>query len=336
MTMIQLPRRYDVERLQRDLEGLRSFDMARQPGPYHRGEWKGISLYAQGGRQGAHPGYAGLDPYLPTDALLQAPYLKEILDELRCPKRVVRVLSLPPGGRIEEHNDAWANFHCGTLRLHVPIVTDPEVEFVIDGERARWMAGELWYGDFSLPHHVVNRSSIHRVHLVIDVEINDFVISLFPKELIAAMQAQGDGVARHRAPLEQNPDTLADFACEVWLPAEVMPLFGGGRKLSSLSATTLCRIAAAGRRLVAALDGEPRFALERVADTAFNIVGLASGCSFEFARSHNQVVGVQLVLRGLPEDLYAAQLGFQQGPMIYVRRIPLALHRGSPSAPEGV
>lgn len=314
-----------MDRLRCDLDALRGFDLVRQPGPYHRGDWKGISLYAQGGRQGAHPGYAGLDSYLPTDALLHAPYFAEMLDELRCPKRVVRLLSLPPGGRIEEHTDAWANFYCGTLRLHVPIVTHPDVEFVIDGERAQWQAGELWYGDFSLPHHVINNSPIHRVHLVVDVEINDFLLGLFPQAFIDAVQTQGEGIARYKPPIEQNADALSQFACTFWLPAEVMPLFGAGRKLSLLNANALCRVFVAGRRLIATVDGEPSFALERVSDASFNIVGLASGCSLELTCHQGSVVGAALVLRGLPEDLYAAQLGFHQGPMLSLRRVPLTL-----------
>ena len=34
---------------------------------------------------------------------------------------------------------------------------------------------------------------------------------------------------------------------------------------------------------------------------------------------------MSLVLRGLPDDLYAAQLGYQQGPMIYTRRVAFPL-----------
>lgn len=34
---------------------------------------------------------------------------------------------------------------------------------------------------------------------------------------------------------------------------------------------------------------------------------------------------MSLLLRGLPEDLYAAQLGYQQGPMIYARRVQLPI-----------
>lgn len=322
---IRLPRTYDAIRMQRDLEAVRHIDLARQPGPYHDGEWKGISLHAQGGRQSAHPGYAGVDDYHPTEALSHTPYLKEILDSLECPKKVVRILTLPPGAEIGEHTDAWANFYCGTLRLHIPIVTHEDVEFVINDHRCVWGPGELWYGDFSLPHWVANRSDIVRVHMVVDVEINDWVLSLFPENFIARVQAEGEGIAMHRRPPAGLDADLGAFVCDFTMPGEVMPLFGGGKKMAAMGAGAKGSLSVDGRRLLARLDGEPAFALERVSEDTFNIVGLSSGCAFEITRSGGRVTGINLILRGLPDDLYAAQLGVQQGPMIYSRRVPFPL-----------
>jgi len=77
------------------------------------------------------------------------------------------------------------------LRLHLPILTHPDVAFTIEGQRMNWKAGELWYGDFSRVHSVKNDSQIVRVHMVIDVQINDFVLSLFPEDFIARRRAEG-------------------------------------------------------------------------------------------------------------------------------------------------
>ena len=41
---IRLPRTYDVELLQRDVQTLQAARRAPQPGPYHKGEWTGIAL----------------------------------------------------------------------------------------------------------------------------------------------------------------------------------------------------------------------------------------------------------------------------------------------------
>lgn len=322
---VRLPRTFDPERLKRDLEAVRHIELAKQPGPYHNGEWKGIALHSQGGRQSAHPGYAGLEGYAPTEALDHTPYLREILDGLACPKRVVRLLTLPPDVEIEEHTDAWANFQCGTLRLHIPIVTHPDVVFVIDGERVTWKEGEFWWGDFSRPHWLRNESPITRVHMVIDVEINDFSLSLFPDDFVARRRSEGEGIATHREPIPTTAAELAPYVCDFQMPSEVMPLFGGGRKLTDLTGGARGSLRVEGERLIALLDDKPSFALQRVAEDTFAVVGQTSGVMVEFRRAAGRVSGVDLVLKGLPEDLYAAQLGYQQGPLIAKRRVPFPL-----------
>ena len=70
----------------------------------------------------------------------------------------------------------------GRLRFHVPIVTHPEVEFVVGGKRVDMRPGELWALDTSYEHSVRNRSDQVRVHLVAEVVANDWVWSLLPKK----------------------------------------------------------------------------------------------------------------------------------------------------------
>lgn len=279
---IRLPFTYSPEKLLQDLEAVRHVDLAPQPGPYHDGGWKGISLHSQGGRQSAHPGYAGLDGYYPTEALSHTPYMKEILDGLLCPKKVVRLLTLPPGVEIGEHTDAWANFFCGTLRLHVPIITHPDVEFVISDHRCVWRPGELWYGDFSLPHWVRNESPITRIHMVMDVEINDWVLSLFPKDFVERVASSGDGIAKHRDPIPTTAAELAQFGCDFRMPAEVMPLFGAGRKMAEMAGGARGQVRVGGNRLLVNLNDQPACALERIGETTFTIVGVGVGCAVEF------------------------------------------------------
>jgi hypothetical protein len=322
---LRLPRTYDVDRLRDDLDALRHLPRAPQPGPYHDGDWTGISLHSQGGRPGAHPGYAGLDPYRETDAIRHTPYMKEILDGLLCPKRVVRLLVLPAGAKIGEHNDAGWNFQCGTLRLHVPIVTHPRVELTIAGQRLHWREGELWWGDFSKPHRVENGSAIDRVHLVIDVQINDFVLGLFPQGFVARKQRERPGIAMACPAIPTSDAELARFGCAFILPGPLMPLFGGGRKLAELTRGARAVARPEGGRLVVDVDGKPTFALERIGESEFAIVGQHAGCTFEIDARGDGVGGLCVVIRGLPEDLYAAQLGFQQGPFIPIRRVPLPL-----------
>ena len=77
-----------------------------------------------------------------------------------------------------------------------------------------------------------------------------------------------------------------------------------------------------------ALDGEPAFAMERVSDVTFSIVGQPAGIFVRFDSS-TEPTHAEVVLRGVPEDLYAAQLGFQHGPAIPEQRFPLPLQSGA-------
>ena len=191
---VRLPRTYDAERLQQDLQVLRDVQSAPQPGPYHAGEWTGIALHSMGGKDSVFPSAAGMDRYQETENLKRAPYFKYVLDDLKCPKEVVRILFLPPGGHIKDHFDFHTSFQFGLLRLHVPIVTHPDVIFLIDGQRVTWKAGELWYGDFSKVHSIKNDSPVVRVHMVIDVQINDFVLGLWADDR-EAWFATSDGLS---------------------------------------------------------------------------------------------------------------------------------------------
>ena len=46
-------------------------------------------------------------------------------------------------------------------------------------------AGEAWYTNVCLPHSVENRSAVNRVHLVLDMEVNDWVRQLFPRPTLS-------------------------------------------------------------------------------------------------------------------------------------------------------
>jgi hypothetical protein len=318
---VRLPRTYDVARLKRDLEAVRHVDQAPQPGPYHAGEWKGVALYSMGGTQSVFPGAPGLDRYQATEVLAHTPYFKEILDELDCPKEVVRVLTLPPGGHIKEHFDFHTNFRYGLVRLHIPIITHPDVEFRIAGERVRWQEGELWYGDFSKVHSVQNHSSITRVHIVADVLINEFLLGLFPPDFVARRRAEG--ISLSQAPISVSDAELRRYLCDFQVPGEVMPLFTIGKSLFSLTKGARGSIRLIDGKLVVFLDHEPAFRLEKIADDTFAISGLPSGITLRFREEDRRIRELLLNLKGLPRDLYFARIGKMRGEAIPDRTVSL-------------
>jgi len=261
--------------------------------------------------------------YQGTENLQRTPYFKSILNELKCPKEVVRILFLPPGGHIKDHFDFHTNFQFGLLRLHIPIITHPDVAFVIDGQRVAWAAGELWYGDFSKVHSVKNDSQIVRTHMVIDVQINDFVLSLFPADFIE--RRRREGIAMTREPLEASEVDLRRFTCDFKISGELMPMFVIGKPLSTLTRGATAAARVIDGKLTVLINNEPAFLLERVSNDTFTIAGLPPGITLQFQEENDFVRTVILDMKGLPNDLYSARLGISTGSAISQRQISLPL-----------
>ena len=318
---VRLPRSYDPELLVRDLQVLSDVPTAPQPGPYHKGEWTGIALYSMGGRESVFPSSPGMDRYQETERVKQTPYIRQLLNELECPKEVVRILFLPPGGHIKDHFDFHTSFQFGLVRLHIPILTDPGVAFVIDGERMNWKAGELWYGDFSRVHSVKNDSQIVRVHIVIDVQINEWLLSQFPEDFVARRRAEGISMTRESMPASEAE--LRKFVCDFRIPGEFMPMFVIGKSLFTLTKGGVASVRLVEGKLTVMVNNESGFLLERISDNTFSIAGLPPGITLEFREENHLIRDVALNMKGLPKDLYSARLGKFQGPAIDSRQVML-------------
>ena len=175
---VRLAFSFDVERLRRDLDAAQSriawerhFNRA-----YHFGDWSGIALRGNSNTKltlaidpSRPDDYRDLDPF---DA---CPYVHEVIDAFECTIRSVRFLKLAPEGGIREHRDAYVGIKYDELRLHVPVLTNDDVDFFVGGERVVMRPGECWYVDVDQLHSVLNRGTTDRVHLVFDVAVNDWV-----------------------------------------------------------------------------------------------------------------------------------------------------------------
>ena len=99
----------------------------------------------------------------------------------------VRLMRLAPGGgellRHTDQVDAEMGTKFGRLmRLHFPIKTSERVLFsswaLDDTKLERNMrAGECWYLDIRKPHCAINGGDEERIHLVVDVEVNEALIA---------------------------------------------------------------------------------------------------------------------------------------------------------------
>lgn len=191
-TSVLLKGHFDVDRLKADLEKATArFKSAPQIGKYHDGSWTGIGLRNFSGDYSntlaAHTGHSK-----DTEVLKQCDYFRKILNDLGFPVYVARLLFLPPGKVIGEHTDPGFGWKHGMFRLHIPIITDPGVEFNIGEDSVYWQPGEFWFGDFSQPHSLHNRSQITRVHLVLDCPITEASLALFPQTFLEHVARQED------------------------------------------------------------------------------------------------------------------------------------------------
>jgi hypothetical protein len=111
------------------------------------------------------------------------PEVEKILEHIPGVYHRIRFMRLKPGGgELQRHTDQ-VEPDAGVrderlIRLHVPIKTNPQVEFSAwncDGEKrsTNMVQGSTWYLDIRKPHTAINHGDDERIHLVIDVESNE-------------------------------------------------------------------------------------------------------------------------------------------------------------------
>ena len=146
---------------------------------YYEGDWSGIALRAS--KDALVQLYP--DPtaggYEDTEMLARCSYFPEVIKTFQCELESVRLLKLGAGAKIREHRDYKLGFEDGVVRIHIPVETNPQVEFYLDGELLQMNEGEAWYLNFNLPHSVSNPGATERVHLVIDCILNDWLREFF-------------------------------------------------------------------------------------------------------------------------------------------------------------
>jgi hypothetical protein len=179
---LRLPFTFDADLLAGDLDRLSAVGWTQHFVPQnYDGDWSVIPLRGQAGA--THPVmmiYS--DPtctdFADTPMLAACPYFRQVLDTFQAPLHAVRLMRLTPGSVIKEHNDLDLSFEEGTVRIHIPVVTNAGVEFYLNRSRVVLDAGSAWYLRLSDPHSVINRGTTDRVHMVIDAEVNRWVADI--------------------------------------------------------------------------------------------------------------------------------------------------------------
>ncbi len=108
--------------------------------------------------------------------------IRSILEKIPAMTERVRLMKLEAGTKISKHTDKVDKDIKSRkiIRLHVPVITDDQIKMISWLEKDnptefKMKKGECWWLDVSKAHSVLNESDIDRVHLVIDVFVNNYM-----------------------------------------------------------------------------------------------------------------------------------------------------------------
>ena len=82
---------------------------------------------------------------------------------------IIRAMAakLLAGGRILPHRDSHPSFGAGH-RIHVPIITNPRVRFMIDGRPFQFEVGQAYEINNQKVHSVMNKGTVDRINFIFD------------------------------------------------------------------------------------------------------------------------------------------------------------------------
>ena len=246
----RLPLRFDVDALRSAVAALPSEAwLPHFNTGYYEGDWSGIALRShEDAFTPLAPGQGRTQPTAYCDAFWQGQ-----LARLETGLHSARLLRLGPGGCIREHRDYDLGQPDGDLRIHVPIVTDAQVDFLLDGRRVPMQAGECWFLDLSRPHRVENHGGVARVHLVVDCGRSPWIEEQILAGLVDTPPSQpsrgSEAFASFRAYVHAHPALEVELAAhedtESFLAAVLASATDAGYRFSR---EEVCVAMAQGRR----------------------------------------------------------------------------------------
>lgn len=157
----RLPLQLDVDRLRSEVHALPSDAWAPHPNDIP-GNSSLRLISVEGGENDGVEGDMRATPHL-----RRSPYLRQILASFGVVWSRSRLMRLAPRSRVPEHADInhhWFN----RVRLHIPVITQPEVTFHCGDQTVHMAAGEAWLFDNWRVHHVENPTDSERIHFVAD------------------------------------------------------------------------------------------------------------------------------------------------------------------------
>ncbi len=159
---IQLPLLFDADVLAQEIDALG--ESVWKPHPQG---FPGNSMLPLVAVNGEPDNEAFAGPMQPTPHLQRCRYLQQLLASLGATVGRTRLMRLAGQAEVTRHADQ-GYYWTERVRVHVPIVTQPTVQFDCDGQSINMAAGECWIFDTWRLHRVLNDAALPRVHLVAD------------------------------------------------------------------------------------------------------------------------------------------------------------------------
>ena len=158
---IRLPFRFDAERMAAEAEALP--DSAWLVHPSRMTGNSAVALISRDG--GDNDDFEGAMQETPH--LRACPAIRQAMGSFGEVFGRSRLMKLAAGAEVSMHVDF--NYHWYTrVRIHIPLITNPDVTFYCADQSVHMRAGECWIFNSWRRHRVANESGEDRIHLVID------------------------------------------------------------------------------------------------------------------------------------------------------------------------
>ena len=134
----QLPFRFDIIKLQQEIFQFKAKDWVKHPENFTGNS--AIPLISVFG--GINDQFAPEGPMEPTSYLKDCPYLQQVMKAFNTPISRSRLMRIVGKAEVSPHRDY--NFHWfRRTRIHIPIVTNPQVTFFVIINRYIWSRRSL-------------------------------------------------------------------------------------------------------------------------------------------------------------------------------------------------
>jgi hypothetical protein len=209
---IRLPLRFDAARLAEEVQGLP--EAAWQVHPIGFKGNSAVPLISVDGEPNDLIGGS----MAPTKWLKSCPYIRQVLASFGVVFGRSRLMCLAGGAEVPEHCDV--NYHWFTrVRIHIPVITFPQVEFHCADQVVNMEAGDAWVFDNWKMHKVLNPTTEKRIHLVADTAGS----GAFWGMVDAQLAAEKLGRSLQRRLIGFDPAQDPDVGTEKYNSPDVMP-----------------------------------------------------------------------------------------------------------------